>query len=147
MYKNATESKEEELAAYRARWTTGNHNLNTTYKNTYLDEKKVIDSILSWWFRPAEWDRNTNSEAFFQNTFNGGKAADDYIRKHYGSLVEQVLRGEKEHWKQDKDGLLAYVLICDQFTRNLFRKTAKAFSGDPLSIKAANSAVNGPNWS
>ena len=35
-----------------------------------------------------------------------------------------------EHWKNDEDGRLAYITICDQFTRMVFRKQLKAFSLD-----------------
>ena len=38
-----------------------------------------------------------------------------------------------EHWKNDEDGRLAYLTICDQFTRMVYRKQANAFGLDKKS--------------
>ena len=50
-------------------------------------------------------------------------------------------RGEREHWKQDRDGRLAYILLCDQFARNIYRKQPQAFAFDHLSLAASKETL------
>lgn len=45
-HKEKTDDKSQQLAEYRARWTTGNHDIGTTYNKT-LDFKSVASSVLN----------------------------------------------------------------------------------------------------
>ena len=56
--------------------------------------------------------------------------------------VEAAGRGERDHWKSDKDGRLAFILLCDQFPRNIYRKTEQAFAFDHLALAASKEAVS-----
>ena len=37
-----------------------------------------------------------------------------------------------DHWASSPQGLLALILLTDQFPRNVYRNSGKAFSFDPL---------------
>src|SRR5258707_431939 len=54
-----------------------------------------------------------------------------------------AVAGELDHWRKSPDGALALTLLCDQFTRNIWRKTARAFSGDAKARETARLAVAG----
>ena len=103
-------------------------------------------TILEYWFPPVGYDRHTSypMEAMKLH-FMGGKPIDDFLRTHYESLLEDIAAGRKEHWLADKDGLLAYVLVADQFSRNMHRDTAKAFSTDEIALKAAMTVLEDPS--
>ena len=78
--------------------------------------------VLDFWFvqtKPEQW-------------FKKDDAFDEEIRSRFGATVEQALSGELTEWAQSDDGSLALVIVLDQFARNLFRETPKAFSGDPI---------------
>ena len=47
---------------------------------------------------------------------------DSYITEHYKDDLLKLEKGEYEEWLQDKDGKLAAIILCDQFSRNIFRK-------------------------
>jgi uncharacterized protein (DUF924 family) len=47
-----------------------------------------------------------------------------------------------DDWKNESRGALALVILLDQFPRNLFRDTARAFEGDALARAAARSIVD-----
>lgn len=66
--------------------------------------------------------------------FGGGAALDEEIKSRFGTRVLQALNGELGDWAQTAAtsalGQLAHVILLDQFTRNVFRGDARAFSGD-----------------
>jgi uncharacterized protein (DUF924 family) len=66
--------------------------------------------------------------------FGGGAALDEDIKSRFGPRVLQALDGELGAWSQTAPtptlGQLAHVILLDQFTRNVFRGDARAFSGD-----------------
>jgi uncharacterized protein (DUF924 family) len=62
---------------------------------------------------------------------------DAALRERFGSMVETALAGEHQAWDRNPWGALARTLLLDQFTRNIFRDTPKAFAGDDLALQAA----------
>jgi uncharacterized protein (DUF924 family) len=94
----------------------------------------VAREILAFWFGPtdvarAEW-------------FRKDAAFDDEIRRRFGACVEQALAGELGDWAATPQGALARILLLDQFTRNLFRDTPRAFQGDALALAVAREMVD-----
>jgi uncharacterized protein (DUF924 family) len=55
---------------------------------------------------------------------------------------ERASRGELADWQATREGCLAFVLLCDQVPRNVFRDDARAFSTDPLARAAARVALD-----
>lgn len=55
-----------------------------------------------------------------------------------------MLKGSNEHWKEDHLGALAYIILCDQFARNIHRNQADAFDYEKYSIIAAKEIVAEP---
>jgi uncharacterized protein (DUF924 family) len=88
--------------------------------------------VLGFWFGAApgvaraEWFRKDD-------------AFDAAIRARFGSAVEAALEGACRDWDATPAGALARVLLLDQFTRNIFRGTPRAFAGDTLALDAARS--------
>jgi len=78
--------------------------------------------------------------------FGGGTDLDARIRERFGALVEQALEGGLVDWEARIDTRLALVLLLDQFTRNVYRGQARAFSGDAraqqLSLEAHASGMD-----
>ncbi|EDO35411.1 predicted protein [Nematostella vectensis] len=76
--------------------------------------------VLTYWFGPGaekKW-------------FNGGPAVDAEIRKKFGKLVDEAYQGGLKDWELDPKPSLALIILCDQFTRNIYKGTPKAFGGD-----------------
>lgn len=90
-------------------------------------------AVLDFWFLP---DGRFRSEWFRKDA-----AFDDAIRGHFGALVEVALAGGLHEWETGADGTLARILLLDQFTRNLFRGTARAFAGDAEALAQAQRLV------
>jgi len=73
--------------------------------------------------------------------FRKSDAFDREIERRFGTLIEQALRGELAAWCENAETALAQVIVLDQFTRNVFRNTPRAFAGDPLALPAARSML------
>ena len=90
----------------------------------------LADDILTFWFGPlphearAEW-------------FRKDPAFDATIRVRFGDAIEGALTGRFEDWRAEVKSALALVLLLDQFTRNAFRDTARAFAGDREALATA----------
>lgn len=87
--------------------------------------------ILTFWFEelePAQW-------------WKKDLAFDRMIAERFGALHAQAARCELYPWRRTAEGRLAEIIILDQFSRNMFRDTAQAFSADALALALAQEAV------
>ncbi|MFO1413458.1 MAG: DUF924 family protein [Burkholderiales bacterium] len=95
-------------------------------------------SVLDFWFgAPGSPEHGTTRTVWFRKD----PAFDEEIRRGFGNAVEAALAGEYVGWDASAQGVLARVVLLDQFTRNIFRDTPRAFAGDAQALAAADSAV------
>ena len=90
--------------------------------------------ILDFWFGPPP---RAARDAWFRKD----PAFDATIRDRYGAAIDKALAGAYGDWCVSAQGALARVLLLDQFTRNVYRGTAKAFAGDPRALATAQDAI------
>ncbi len=103
-----------------------------------MSDTVSIRDILDFWFLPlGHPDHGQKREMWWQST----PELDAEIETRFGTLVELATAGELDHWCKSPDGALALILLCDQFTRNIWRKTARAFSGDAKACENARYAL------
>ena len=62
--------------------------------------------------------------------FGKDNDTDNTIRDRFGTLVEQALDGQLDHWMDTPQGALALMILIDQFPRNIYRHTVEMFAGD-----------------
>ncbi|NRA65635.1 MAG: DUF924 domain-containing protein [Pseudobacteriovorax sp.] len=72
--------------------------------------------------------------------FKKDKAFDEEVRSRFGDVIEAALRCELYKWRDEPQGRVAEIIVLDQFTRNAFRDTNKAFSGDQLALCLSQTA-------
>jgi uncharacterized protein (DUF924 family) len=98
------------------------------------------NDVLSFWFgNPTDADYRKSRTLWFA----GAPDSDALIRQRFGEAVEQALRGGYADWCATAQGTLALVLLLDQLTRNVFRRTPRAFAGDARALELAQTAVSG----
>ena len=68
-------------------------------------------------------------------------ALDEATRSRFGATLEAAARCELFAWRATPEGRLAEVLVLDQFSRNVYRDTARAFAQDPLALALAQELV------
>jgi uncharacterized protein (DUF924 family) len=74
--------------------------------------------------------------------FEKDEAFDRAIRERFLATYEAAARGELAAWENDAEGALALLLVLDQFPRNMFRGSARAFATDPLARAITNRAID-----
>lgn len=96
-------------------------------------------ALLDYWF--GELRNGFADEAHRARWFRGEKAFDAALRQKFGHLVAAADAGQLQTWLESPRGTIAYVLVCDQLPRNIYRGTRQAFATDRLALAASRSAV------
>lgn len=89
------------------------------------------EDILNFWFYEVGRDR----------WFVEDRALDTLVRDRFLKLYEQAVGGELKSWEDNPEGMLALMLLLDQFPRRMFRGTARAFETDEIAQELAREAV------
>ena len=96
--------------------------------------------VLDFWFLPEEDPAHGQARPEW---FGKDPAFDALIEQRFGATISRALAGEFVEWDDDPRGALARIILLDQFTRNVFRDTPKAFAGDALALAAACAMLKG----
>jgi uncharacterized protein (DUF924 family) len=70
------------------------------------------------------------------------EALDRTIRDRFEAAWNNARRGSLGLWRIHPEGMLAYIILLDQFPRNMFRGTGRAFATDRMALAAAKSAID-----
>jgi uncharacterized protein (DUF924 family) len=109
-------------------------------RSRLLNMEKMIDDILMFWFGPLD-DQGLSKAEQHGLWFKSSASTDQKISELFGATVDQALRGELNSWADSERGLMALILLLDQFTRNIYRGTPAAFSGDSSALALARAAI------
>ena len=90
-------------------------------------QQTAPSDILRFWF----------TELTPQQHFAKDAALDESIRTRFGPTLEAAARCELFPWRATPEGRLAEILVLDQFSRNVYRDTARAFAQDALALALA----------
>jgi uncharacterized protein (DUF924 family) len=74
--------------------------------------------------------------------FNGGDEVDRKVRDRFLPAWEAAMEGRLGLWLTTPREAVAYVILLDQFPRNMFRGDPLSFASDPLARAAAKTAIN-----
>ena len=88
-------------------------------------------SILHFWFEEL-----TAKQHFGKDT-----ALDATIRARFCETLEAAARCELYGWRTTVEGRLAEIVVLDQFSRNIYRDTPRAFAQDALALVLAQELV------
>lgn len=91
-------------------------------------------AVLDFWFLPLNDPGHLRPRPEW---FRKDVEFDRSIREQFLALIEQALAGELLAWHAHAQGALACLILLDQFPRNIWRDTARAFAGDPQALTLA----------
>ena len=99
------------------------------------------ESILHYWFgaREDEAEIIREKSALW---WKKDPRIDEDIRRRFEITLDAEWRGELASWDDLPGGRLARILLCDQFPRNMYRGTARAFASDELARRLARAALD-----
>lgn len=89
------------------------------------------EEILNFWLdevEPRDW-------------YVANDDLDQTVRTKFEPTWRKAMQGGLGQWLTYASGSLAYVILMDQFSRNMFREDAKSFASDRRALAAAKSAI------
>lgn len=90
------------------------------------------EEVLSFWLDDVGVD----------GWYNPTDELDQEIRDRFGRAWQNAKDGANALWLTYPSGTLAYIILLDQFPRNMFRGSGEAFSTDKNALAAAKVAIN-----
>jgi len=85
---------------------------------------RQADAVLQFWFvacKPRQW-------------FRSSRSFDALVQERFGELTAEAVAGGLSSWEGQPQSALALVLLLDQFSRQVWRDQAQAFSGDARAL-------------
>ena len=93
--------------------------------NANVNANVNVDDILRFWFPDQSFQK-----WWFKKNCN----IDNYILKHYQSLIDNAKKMDWSYWLKSCDSFVAIIILLDQFTRNIYRGTSLACINDELAL-------------
>lgn len=90
------------------------------------------ETVLHFWFKEL-----TAPQHFAKDT-----ALDAAIATRFGATLEAATRCELFAWRATAQGRLAEIVVLDQFSRNVYRDTPRAFAHDGMALVLAQELVD-----
>ena len=87
--------------------------------------------ILNFWLDevgPNRWYRSDNS-------------LDGLIEQKFKETLEYILSGGHSLWLTYPSGALAFIIVLDQFSRNIFRGSKRSFAADRIAVAASKQSI------
>ncbi len=100
---------------------------------------RITEDILDYWFGSLQEGFSSDAKRKLWYAFDPKIDAD--IRHRFIGLLEQADHGELANWQKTPRSCLAFILLTDQFTRNIYRGSRQAFASDHLALDAARVGV------
>lgn len=92
-----------------------------------------VEKILRFWFGTATDDVEV-AEQCGDMWWKKNPEIDNEIRERFEGELNAAVKREHEDWLVESRGRLAMIILADQFSRNMYRGTPRAFANDALAL-------------
>jgi uncharacterized protein (DUF924 family) len=94
---------------------------------------KIVDpaEVLTFWFAPGRAEQWYAEDANF----------DADIRRRFLATYEAACSQQLDSWREAPHSLLALIIVLDQFPRNMFRGSARAFATDAQAVTLTKQGI------
>lgn len=93
--------------------------------------REMVEEVLGFWLGASPDEAITVQEKQ-KLWFSGGEDLDREIRDRFEPALKAIASLEQRPWESGARGRLASIVVLDQFSRNIYRGSARAFAQDPL---------------
>lgn len=104
---------------------------------TPAEARRDHQAVLDFWFpegRSSSVDAQAHC-AHWHWRMQGG--ADSEILARFRDLTERASEGALDHWALEPHGRLALIIVLDQFSRSVWRGSARSYRQDPHALSLA----------
>lgn len=100
------------------------------------------EEVLSFWFgeRGSLKSRPALVKRVQELWFGGGEEVDSEIARRFKADLDSLAEGDLGGAKTTKEKL-ALIVLLDQFSRNIYRESPRAFAQDPRALKLTNGII------
>lgn len=106
--------------------------MTATPVTAHAEAPTEAEKVLTFWLEevePKQW-------------YIADDDLDATIRTRFGPAWERAAEGALGHWLTEPNGALAYIIVTDQFARNIWRDDARAFQLDEQARSVAKLAID-----
>ena len=118
----------------KSRKTQARNEENPLNEPAQISPKQILSnaepeagSVLRFWFVETPPELHFRKDSDF----------DRQITDRFGKLVQDLAQGKYQIWIGNATSTLAAIITLDQFPRNMYRDTPKAFDHDPIALQIA----------
>ncbi|HWL86927.1 MAG TPA: DUF924 family protein [Polyangiaceae bacterium] len=90
-----------------------------------------FDDVLTFWFGTSDLSKQL---APLRTWFAKDADFDRTIAERFGGTMDEASAGTLDAWRKSPASCLALILLLDQFPRNIYRGSARAFATDPAAL-------------
>jgi uncharacterized protein (DUF924 family) len=90
-----------------------------------------FEDVLAFWFSEAQSSRWYDKDGNF----------DAEIRQRFLSTYDAANSGTLDEWSNTPESLLALIILLDQFPRNMFRGSPRAFASDARAVSLTKEGI------
>jgi len=101
----------------------------------------VIEDIHEFWFGKLDGKGLCVSD-HHARWFGATERTDTYCREQFGPSLTMARAGQLQDWTKTDRGLVALVILLDQFSRNIHRGATAAFANDMAALNLAREAIS-----
>jgi uncharacterized protein (DUF924 family) len=98
------------------------------------------DNVLWFWLGDVDGD-GLAEDAMTQRWWRKDADFDQEIAAKFEPTWQAIMAGDREAWLDLPHSRLAYLIVLDQFSRNMFRGTSQMFRGDERAVAVAADGV------
>lgn len=98
------------------------------------------DEIIEFWFGNSS-DNLIVADNKRSIWFGKDRDVDLEIKKRFEKSINDLADGKLEKWESKPHSILALVLLADQFPRNIYRDSPKAYALDDKALRFSNAAI------
>lgn len=91
----------------------------------------IYNEILDFWFEEIDESKWWVKDANF----------DRLIESRFSKIHSKASSCELFEWRKNPRGMLAEIIVLDQFSRNIFRDSPQAFATDTLALALSQEAI------
>ncbi|MGC4061620.1 MAG: DUF924 family protein [Aquabacterium sp.] len=91
----------------------------------------MYQDVIRFWFEetvPEQW-------------WTADPSFDQLIASRFLPTLMQAAQNQLQAWRSEPMGRLAEIIVLDQFSRNIYRNTPRAFAQDPIALALSQEAV------
>jgi uncharacterized protein (DUF924 family) len=105
-----------------------------------MDVMQPWEDVLELWFGALDADGLADGETR-KRWWTKDPAFDADLKRRFGALRDDIAAGGHRDWLDLPRGRLAFVILLDQVSRNIYRDTPRMYEADALAVEVAFEGV------